>query len=193
MPRVSVIMPVHRAGAMLRQSLDALLASDLPREQWELIVVDDASTDGSVEIAKDYADTVLQLEPPARGPAHARNRGTRIAEDDYLIFLDVDVCVHPDVIRRFSDVLAGDPTVAAVFGEYDATPPEQGLVSQYRNLVHHYVHAHNAGDAETSGRVAEPSGVRSSSKPECSTTSDTGDLRLKTSNWVTACAMLGIG
>lgn len=148
-PRLSVIVPVHGGETVLPDSLGALRASDLPREQWELIVVDDASTDRSAEVAERYADTVLRLSDVPRGPAHARNRGAEKARGECLVFVDADVCVHTDAVRRFADFFARESSVAAVFGAYDASPRAPGLVSQYRNLLHHYVHAQNAGDAET--------------------------------------------
>jgi GT2 family glycosyltransferase len=141
-------MPVRDGEHVLAGSLPALRGSDFPAEDWELIVVDDASTDGSTRRAAEYADTVLRLPVP-RGAASARNRGAERARGAVLVFVDADVCVHPDVLRRFADILASESDIAAVFGAYDTAPPVPGLVSQYRNLLHHYVHAQSPGDAET--------------------------------------------
>lgn len=162
-PLLSVIVPSHRNGAVLRLALAALRASDLPRERWELIVADDASDDDTPAVAGEFADRVLRLPPPAGGPARARNRAAEVARGDALVFVDADVCVHRDALRRFADLFAGDvgrvgagaghgaprPALGAVFGAYDDAPPAPGLVSQYRNLVHRFVHLRGAGDAET--------------------------------------------
>jgi hypothetical protein len=59
------------------------------------------------------------------------------------------VCVHRDTLGQFARVLSTEPEVSAVFGAYDDHPTARGLVSQYRNLVHHYVHSIGRGDAET--------------------------------------------
>jgi GT2 family glycosyltransferase len=146
--RLSVIVPVRNGERVLARSLSALRASDFPAEEWELIVVDDASTDDSAGRAARYADAVLRLPLP-RGAASARNRGAERARGAALVFVDADVCVHPDVLRRFAAILARDSDIAAVFGAYDTAPADPGLVSQYRNLLHHYVHAQHPGDAET--------------------------------------------
>jgi GT2 family glycosyltransferase len=146
--RLSVIVPVRDGEQVLAGSLAALRGSDFPAEQWELIVVDDASSDGSASRAAEYADAVLRLPAP-RGAAAARNRGAERARGAILVFVDADVCVHPDVLRRFADILASESDIAAVFGAYDTAPPAPGLVSQYRNLLHHYVHVQSPGDAET--------------------------------------------
>jgi glycosyltransferase involved in cell wall biosynthesis len=146
---LSVVVAVHNGAAVLARCLDALARSDLEREYWELIVVDDASTDDSALIAAEHADVLLLLPNNARGPAYARNRGSEIARAPNIVFIDADVCVHPDVLGRFDDFLARLPWVSAVFGSYDASPPEPGVISQFRNLLHHYVHQSNPGEAET--------------------------------------------
>jgi GT2 family glycosyltransferase len=65
------------------------------------------------------------------------------------VFVDADVCVHPDALRRVHETLERETDVSAVFGAYDAAPTAGGLVSQYRNLLHRYVHQREAGDAVT--------------------------------------------
>ena len=146
-PRLSVIVPVRDGAGFLAQSLPALRASDLPRDAWELIVVDDASRDGSADVAGRFADLVVRL-PERAGPAAARNRGVRQSRGEVLVFIDADVSVHGDALCRLARAL-DDDGVAAVFGAYDTSPRAPGLVSQYRNLLHHWVHAQGRGEAET--------------------------------------------
>lgn len=148
-PYLSVVVPVRQGAADLRHSLEALVRSDLPRTEWELIVVDDASTDQSALVAADYADVVVRLPRTPRGPAYARNRGFEYARGEYVAFIDADVCVHRDTLARFVLVLSREPEVSAVFGSFDASPPARGLVSRYRNLLAHYYHHAHAGPAET--------------------------------------------
>src|SRR5919202_1327659 len=142
-------MPVNNGLAVLPRSLEALAASDLPRESWELIVVDDASTDETSLIAARYADTVVRLPGKPHGPAYARNRGFEVSRGENILFVDADVCVRPETLRRFAHVFYSEPDVSAVFGSYDDDPPASGWISQYRNLLHHWMHQQNAGDAET--------------------------------------------
>lgn len=145
---ISVVMAVCDGAAVLPRSLDALQRSRLPRSQWELIVVDDASTDDSAAIAAGYADVLVRLPGKPRGPAYARNRGCEVTRGALIVFVDADVCVHPDVLDRFATLFA-DPAVGAAFGSYDDHPPAPGLVSRFRNLLHHHVHQVNAGEART--------------------------------------------
>ena len=148
-PFLSVVLPVHEGSRVLPRSLQALAESDLARDFWELIVVDDGSTDDTTAIAARHADRVVRLPGAKRGPAYARNRGFEVARGDCLVFVDADVCVHRDTLRRFMEIFLAEPDVAAVFGSYDDAPPAPGVVSQYRNLLHHFVHQQHPGEAET--------------------------------------------
>lgn len=148
-PVLSVVVPARRCAGTLEQCLRALLASDLPRSSWELIVVDDDSGDGTLAVATRVADSVVRLEGGAHGPAFARNRGVDRARGEYVVFVDADVCVHADTLSSFHRLFSEQTAVAAAFGAYDDAPPASGLVSQYRNLLHHYTHMKNAGDAVT--------------------------------------------
>lgn len=147
-PVLSVIVPVRNGGRFLPQSLAALRASRMGNGTWELIVVDDGSTDSSADIAKDLADRVIRLSTSV-GPSAARNAGANAARGEVLVFVDSDVCVHPDALGRLQECLSADPDLDAVFGAYDLLPAAPGLVSQYRNLLHHYVHQREAGETET--------------------------------------------
>jgi glycosyltransferase involved in cell wall biosynthesis len=148
-PLLSVIVPVYNGERFLTASLSALRASDLPANRWELIVVDDGSLDQSARIAARFADKVVVLQHGPHGPAYARNRGFDGARGAAIVFVDADVCVHPNALRRISETFEREPDVSAVFGAYDLTPTVGGLVSQYRNLLHRYVHQRDAGDAVT--------------------------------------------
>ena len=148
-PAMSVIVPAHNAAGQLGRTLRALRASKVNTLPWELIVVDDASTDATAPVAARFADVIVQLRGSPHGPAYARNRGVEASRGEILVFVDADVIVHPDALQRIVDTLRTAPDVAAVFGSYDAQPEDPGVASKYRNLLHHHVHHRNAGDAET--------------------------------------------
>ena len=135
-PSVSVVVPVADGGAAFQVCLASLKALDPP--PLEIIVVGDASTDGSVERAR-AAGTLVVETASRRGPAVARNLGARDANGDVLFFVDADVAVRPDAIAKVTATLA-DPALTAVIGSYDATPAAPDFLSQYRNLTHRYGH-----------------------------------------------------
>ena len=148
-PFLSVVVPAYRCAAYLQQTLQGLQASDLPRASWELIVVDDGSPDDTADVARALADQVLRVADGPRGPAHARNMGARAARGTVLVFIDADVVVAPRTLRGFAAHFAADPTLGAAFGAYDDAPAETDFISQYRNLLHRYVHTLHPGNADT--------------------------------------------
>ena len=104
----------------------------------------------AIDRASEPADEVIVIEEPAdAGPAAARNNGAWRASGDILVFVDADVEVHPDVLRRFRAAFDVDPELTAVFGSYDDVVAEPGAVSAFRNLLHHHVHQQSAGPAGT--------------------------------------------
>lgn len=148
-PRLTVIVPAYNCAPTLRRALAALQASDLPRQQWELIVADDGSTDETPLAAGAAADRIVRVEKGPRGPGNARNEAARVATGDVLVFVDADVCVSPTALRQFEALFRADATLGAAFGAYDTSPEAPGFVSQYRNLLHHYVHSLSPGPAIT--------------------------------------------
>jgi GT2 family glycosyltransferase len=145
---VSVIMPVRNGARFLPQSLAALKASNL-NVAWELVVIDDGSGDASAAVAAELADRVVRLPSHLWGPAAARNYGAMASRAPILVFVDADVCVHPDALHRIHRTLGRRPEISAVFGAYDHSPTEPDLTSQYRNLLHTYVHHRDAGEVVT--------------------------------------------
>ena len=112
---ISVIIPAYNAGDTLGGCLAALEAQSLTRNQYEIIVVDDGSTDRTAEIARRY-DVRLVRQPNA-GPAAARNRGAQAARGEILLFTDADCEPAPDWIERMLAPFR-DPEVAGAKGVY---------------------------------------------------------------------------
>ena len=143
---VSVVIPVYTAASDLQQCLTSLSVSTVP--PLECIVVDDGSTDDSVKIAAQHGAKVLSTGGRL-GPAGARNMGAKAARGEIVFFLDADVCVSSDTISKIVTEFTQDPELDAVMGSYDDSPAAQNFVSQYRNLMHSYVHQHSNREAVT--------------------------------------------
>lgn len=145
-PSVSVIIPVFNGGNQFRMCLASLgLCSSPPLE---IIVVADGESDGSWRVAQALGYKVIVLEQ-SHGPAFARNIGAREASGDILLFIDADVSVSPNIIDTVQDVFDNNPDVAAIIGSYDDEPFEKNFLSQYKNLIHHYVHQQSNETAST--------------------------------------------
>ena len=143
--RLSIIVPAYNHRGDLQQCLAALGAAAGTNS--EIIVVDDGSTEELRSVVTDSGTDVLRLSRNS-GPSSARNLGARHARGDILLFVDSDLVVSPGAVNALIQRLEADPTVAAAFGSYDNHPQAKGVVSQYRNLLHHYVH--QTGNVEAS-------------------------------------------
>ncbi|MFN7974155.1 MAG: glycosyltransferase family 2 protein [Acidobacteriota bacterium] len=143
---LSVIVPARNCPSFLESCLTSLRASDI--DGYEIIVVDDASTDDTGDVARQMGATVLRTKKQS-GPGAARNLGAAHARAPYLFFVDADVCVHPHTLRRVLATFREDARVDAFFGSYDPEPPAKNFLSQYRNLHHHFVHQDGNPEAST--------------------------------------------
>ena len=143
---LSVIIPVHNGGDKFRRCLRSLQESlQKPRE---IIVVADGDTDESWRLAEEFGTHVFRFPSPG-GPGRARNLGAAQARGEILLFIDADVTVPPQAIEMVIGAFGREPHIDALFGSYDDEPAEPNFLSQYRNLLHHYVHQHGRDDAST--------------------------------------------
>ena len=96
-PVVTVIMPSHNSERFIEESIDSVINQTF--EEWELIVIDDASTDGTLHLLEEHRrkDERIRIVPQEKnqGPAHARNVGLSQARGDFVAFLDSDDVWHP--------------------------------------------------------------------------------------------------
>ena len=143
LPDVTVIVPVHDGGNDLLRCLHAIHDSDGIRP--EVVVVDDASSDDAVERVRiDHpAVRCVRTGDTPVGPAIARNLGAEAASGEFLVFIDADVVVAPDAIRRLVEpmcVAGPEASLAATIGSYDDRPDAPGAAATYANLRHHLVH-----------------------------------------------------
>jgi len=136
-PSLSVVVPVRNGGRNFEHCLRRL--RDSVDSDFELIVVDDGSLDGSAAVARQAGAIVIRNASP-QGPAAARNHGARAAKAQLIFFLDADVAVHPETLSLALARFQADPGLSGLIGSYDDTPAAPGIVSQYRNLLHHFVH-----------------------------------------------------
>lgn len=99
--KASVVIPTHNRKPILEKCLQAMFRQDYPADYYEIIVIDDGSSDGT-------GDMVKRLDPPCRlryeyqeqsGPAPARNRGIRMAEGEVIVFIDDDIIAVPGFLE----------------------------------------------------------------------------------------------
>jgi len=128
-PLYSVIVPAYQAAATIGLCLDALNAQTVTRDLYEVIVVDDGSTDGTSEIARRAGAQVIVQ--PNSGAAAARNRGAAVARGDLLLFTDADCAPVPGWIAALVAPFV-DEHVAGAKGTY--LTDQHALVSRFTQL-----------------------------------------------------------
>ncbi|MDY0287629.1 MAG: glycosyltransferase [Sphaerochaeta sp.] len=123
---VSIIIPCYNGMRTLTQCLDSLIALDPLSPPHEIIVVDNGSTDGSVEVIKTYKEVTLLYEHTIQGPAAARNTGVRGSHGAILAFIDIDCIATPRwLIESFSAF--DDPLVVGAGGRIEGSVPKNEI------------------------------------------------------------------
>jgi glycosyltransferase involved in cell wall biosynthesis len=150
---LSIIVSVRNNASSLAKTLCAILGSDLRRDQFELIVVDDASDDNSAETGARFADTVVRLTGQKSGNAYARNRGAELAQGEFLAFVDTDVVVRADTFSRMLAILNDNRAADAVSASHASSSEPGNLVSLYRNVLLYFGDSRNGG---TDGNIGSP-------------------------------------
>jgi biofilm PGA synthesis N-glycosyltransferase PgaC len=114
---VSVVMPVHNGEQWIQSKLETISQLDYPRALLQIVIIDDGSTDRTVELIKSFADPRLELlSIPRGGKASALNEGLARAQGDILLLTDVRQRLDPQALRRLVECFA-DPSVGVVSGE----------------------------------------------------------------------------
>lgn len=101
MMKLSIIVPIYGVEQYLRKCVDSLLAQDLPSSEYEIILVDDGSPDGCPAICDQYAaehDNIRVIHRENGGLSAARNSGIEVAQGEYIMFVDSDDYIEPNVL-----------------------------------------------------------------------------------------------
>lgn len=125
--KVSVIMPVHNAEKYLSESISSVLQQTYP--YWELLIVDDCSTDNSLAIINRYAVLdarirCLKTDAPSGSPCLPRNLGIKAAQGRFIAFLDSDDCWLPNKLEQQLCLFGETGTVGLVFSDYEKMSEE---------------------------------------------------------------------
>jgi glycosyltransferase involved in cell wall biosynthesis len=119
--RFSVVIPVYNRAKFLRQAIDSVLSQTFT--DYEVIAIDDGSTDESLEILKSYGSRIKVIQQMNQGPEVARNAGVAAAQGEYIAFLDSDDFFFPHALECYQQVIQ----------EFDAPPVIVGAERYFRH------------------------------------------------------------
>jgi len=146
-PLFSVIVPFLDEERWLPLCLESLRRQTIDPESFELVFVDNGSSDRSADVVRSYGDIVLLTEP-RRDPYVARNRGITAARGRYLAFLDADCTAHPEWLAElWSEIRGSDASIVVGYLGYPS--PRSAalrLFETYENLKLRHVFAHGLAD-----------------------------------------------
>lgn len=140
--KLSIIVPVYNVADYLAKCLDSLLAQDLPQNEYEIIVVNDGSTDNSGEIAQKYADkyaNITLITQANQGLSVARNTGIARAKGKYIQFVDSDDYLEENVLNKLIEQIERDKLDVLRFRfqnvkeDGEVFIPHEGMKSDYND------------------------------------------------------------
>lgn len=140
--KISVIIPVYNSADTLQDSLSSVFSSSV--KPFEVIVVDDSSTDKSTEIAKRFPVKLISLEKN-RGSGYARNVAVENSSGEILLFIDADVMIKENTLGIIMNSFSNDTELDAIIGLFSKEHPHKDFFSQYKNLYMHFAFSRVCG------------------------------------------------
>ena len=139
-PFISVIIPNHNGEKTISLCLEGALASD--HANYEVIVVDDCSSDSSVSIIEKYTCRLIRLADHG-GASKARNTGAANSAGDVLFFIDADCIMQPDTLSRASAAYLENEPGVIIGGTYSWLPYDKNFFSIFQSVYIHYSETKN--------------------------------------------------
>lgn len=152
MPTVSICIPTYNRKDYLRETLDSALAQTY--KDYEIVIVDDGSTDGTEKMLKDAGYNVRYYWVNHIGQAAARNKLIELAQGKYLTFVDSDDLLFPDAVQRLMDVIDSYGPDVFAYGSYIGIDESGNELSRKQrklpsgNIVielFEFIHVHSCG------------------------------------------------
>nr|AQS32444.1 hypothetical protein [uncultured archaeon] len=130
---ISIIIPVYNAKKTISRCLESIYIQNYPRNLYEVIVIDDASTDNSANIVKTYPFKLIRLNKNI-GPAAARNLGAKKSMGRILFFVDSDIILDKNSLIEIKKAFR-DKNVKCLTGMYKKYPENKGIFPLYKSFL----------------------------------------------------------
>lgn len=149
--RLSIIVPILNVEKYLSKCLDSLIVQDIPSNDYEIIIINDGSTDSSLEIAKSYSkknQNFLLINQKKTGVGAARNAGIREAKGKYLIFVDSDDSIQPNCLKRLLECIETKKLDLLRFN-YESLNDKGIIIPKTKNSVSRTIYSEDVVNGET--------------------------------------------
>jgi glycosyltransferase involved in cell wall biosynthesis len=142
---ISIIIPNFNGSRTIGKCLESIFAFN--DDDREVIVVDDCSEDGSLDIIRKYPCRLIQLEKHA-GASAARNAGAFSSKGDVLFFIDADCLLKEETLLIIRNHLSAQPADVVIGGTYTPVPQDPGFFSQFQSAFINYFETKNSGNPD---------------------------------------------
>ena len=116
MPFFTVIIPTYNRAEMLREAIETVLQQTY--KDYEIIVIDDGSTDNTSNIASEYINQIQYHKHDNSGVAYSRNIGIELAQGDYICYLDSDDLWDSSKLEKYKSVIDDNPDASFIFSDF---------------------------------------------------------------------------
>src|ERR1039457_1002070 len=144
-PFVSIIIPTYNRDHLLSLTIDSFLAQDYPKDNYEIILSNNNSSDLTQDVIDTYCSqhpTIKSITEPRQGVHYARNSAAKLAHGEILYFTDDDMIADPSLIREIVKLFELDPKIGSatgkIIGRFMTPPPawvKKHLINQYLSLT----------------------------------------------------------
>lgn len=126
-PKVSVVIPTYNYAHFIRETIESVINQNF--KDYEIIVIDDGSTDNTREILQPYFDCIYYVYQNNQGLSEARNHGIRLAKGKWVIFLDADDFFLPNILTELVRVFEAQPSLGLVICGWHITNEQGKIIS----------------------------------------------------------------
>jgi len=116
--KISIVIPTYNSQKTVRKAIDSVLKQKFLRSKFEVIVINDGSTDNTLNIIKSYGKKIKIINQKNQGVVKATNKGFKVASGDYVIKLDADDFFRKNALKIMAEVLRKNSKIDFVYSDY---------------------------------------------------------------------------
>lgn len=120
--KISIVIPTYNSQNTIKKAIDSALEQDFPKKNFEIIVVNDGSTDDTLKILKSYGKKIKIISQRNQGVIKANNKGFKAARGDYVIKLDSDDYFKKNILKEMVKILDNKSEIDFVYCDYYEKP-----------------------------------------------------------------------